>query len=243
MVRPRMKLPGFCMNGGAGRVRVISTAHAQLQQSKRGGAYNSICAAKKAEIFRNVTEMGIVCEPLMKPESEGGGNRVMVVVESRLEAATKAALKWALSHSVQSQDTIVLLHVTKFSSKQGANSSIQKAYGLLYSMKDICQMRRPGVQVEIAVVEGKEKEKGPTIVEEAKQQRATLLVLGQEKRSMAGRLQKMMWWRGEKSQRSTVVEHCIHNASCMVAAVRRKSSKYGGYLITTKRHKNFWLLA
>lgn len=39
------------------------------------------------------------------------GNRVMVVVDASCEA--NGALQWALSHSVQSQDTIVLLYVTK----------------------------------------------------------------------------------------------------------------------------------
>ncbi|XP_023526546.1 uncharacterized protein LOC111790014 [Cucurbita pepo subsp. pepo] len=39
------------------------------------------------------------------------------------------------------------------------------------------------------------------------------------------------------------VEYCIQNASCMAIAVRRKSKKLGGYLITTKRQKDFWLLA
>lgn len=38
-------------------------------------------------------------------------NRVMVVVDSSLEA--KDALQWALTHAVQSQDIIVLLHIAK----------------------------------------------------------------------------------------------------------------------------------
>ncbi|KAJ6987849.1 hypothetical protein NC653_020942 [Populus alba x Populus x berolinensis] len=94
------------------------------------------------------------------------------------------------------------------------------------------------IQIEIAVVEGKEK--GPVIVEEAKKQEVALLVLGQKKRSMTWRL-IMMW----ASNRATggVVEYCIQNADCMAIAVRRKSQKHGGYLITTKRHKDFWLLA
>ena len=42
------------------------------------------------------------------------GNKIMVVVDSSLEA--KGGLEWALSHTVQSQDTVVLLHVAN---KQG----------------------------------------------------------------------------------------------------------------------------
>lgn len=44
------------------------------------------------------------------------GNRIMVVVDSSFEG--KGALEWALSHAVQSRDSIVLLHVSK-PSKQG----------------------------------------------------------------------------------------------------------------------------
>lgn len=44
------------------------------------------------------------------------GNRIMVVVDSSFEG--KGALEWALSHAVQNQDSIILLHVAK-SSKQG----------------------------------------------------------------------------------------------------------------------------
>ena len=94
------------------------------------------------------------------------------------------------------------------------------------------------VEVEVAVVQGKEK--GQTIVEEAKKQGVALLVLGQKKKSMTWRL--IMMWAGNRKT-GGVVEYCIQNASCMAVAVRRKSKKLGGYLITTKRHKDFWLLA
>ena len=38
-----------------------------------------------------------------------------------------------------------------------------------------------------------------------------------------------------------MVEHCIEHAPCVALAVRRRSS--GGYLVSSKRHKDFWLLA
>ncbi|GMP33230.1 hypothetical protein CsSME_00006646 [Camellia sinensis var. sinensis] len=89
------------------------------------------------------------------------------------------ALQWALSHTVQCHDTLVLVLVLLHVTKQGGPSA--RADELLCSTKDTCQMRRPGVQVEIAMVEGKEK--GPTKVEEAKKPRVSLLILGQRKRS------------------------------------------------------------
>ncbi|KAF5730213.1 hypothetical protein HS088_TW20G00585 [Tripterygium wilfordii] len=167
------------------------------------------------------------------------GNKVMVVVDSTVEA--KGALEWALAHTIQTQDSVVLLHVIK-PSKQGPeyNKKLKlEAFEVLHSMKTICQTRRPGVQVEVAMQEGKEK--GKIIVEEAEKQKVSLLVLGQRKRSMLWRFMKR--WRGKQNNHGGFVEYCIQNASCMTIAVRRKGKKLGGYLITTKSHKNFWLLA
>ncbi|KAI5330282.1 Hypothetical predicted protein [Prunus dulcis] len=176
----------------------------------------------------------------LKRGSSEVGNKIMVVVDPSLEA--KGALEWALSHTVQTQDTIVLVHVAK-PSKQGAESDGKinlRAFELLHSMKNVCQRRRPEVEVEVALLEGKEK--GPIIVEEAKRQRVSLLVLGQKrKRSMWWQLIKR--WTRTRSSGEVTVEYCIQNAACMTIAVRRKSKKLGGYLITTKLHKNFWLLA
>ncbi|XP_024972004.1 uncharacterized protein LOC112510885 [Cynara cardunculus var. scolymus] len=168
----------------------------------------------------------------------GCANKVMVVVDTSVEA--KGALQWALTHTVQDQDTIILLHVASpsklgFKSSGGVN---QKAYEHLCSMKKTVQMKRPEVKVEIEVRQGKEK--GPTIVEAAKQERVSLLVLGQKKQSMMWRIRKM--WAAKKSK-NQAVDYCIQKADCMTIAVRKKSKKHGGYLITTKRRKNFWLLA
>ncbi|XP_039020225.1 universal stress protein PHOS32-like [Hibiscus syriacus] len=164
-----------------------------------------------------------------------GGNKVMVVADSSMEA--KGALDWALSHTIQPQDTIVLLHVGKprkrESSKRKRNPRVDD---LLNSMKNMCQMKKPGVRVEVAKVEGKEK--GAIIVEGAKQLKVSLLVLGQRKKSIIWRLMRRL-----TAKRGGVVDYCIQNASCMTIAVRRKSNQLGGYLITTKRHKKFWLLA
>ncbi|KAM5570984.1 hypothetical protein ABKV19_011553 [Rosa sericea] len=175
---------------------------------------------------------------------DGIGNKIMVVVDSSLEA--KGALEWALSHTVQTQDTIVLLHVAQ-PCKQDSNAKKLnlRAFELLHSMKKDCQRRRPGVEVEVALLEGKER--GAIIVEEAKKQKVSLLVLGQKReRSMWWKLIKNCWTsrrRRRTSRSGEVVEYCIQNAGCMTIAVRRKSRRLGGYLITTKLHKNFWLLA
>jgi hypothetical protein len=45
------------------------------------------------------------------------GNKIMVVVDSSLEAM--GALEWALTHAVQSQDNVVLLHVSRIPKQAG----------------------------------------------------------------------------------------------------------------------------
>ncbi|XAR63835.1 hypothetical protein NMG60_11023939 [Bertholletia excelsa] len=239
----RMRVSGFCMSWGLARTRIVRRQPRRRDEDecnyKAKQSYNSIYAQEKGNESGNFD-----CD-LSKLKKAGDelqgveGNRVMVVMDSSAE--TKAALQWALSHTVQPHDTIVLLHVVN-PFPPGANSRRKKAFELLCSMKDMCETRKPGVHVDTAVVEGKEK--GATIVAETKQQKVTLLVLGQRKRSRVQRLRSI--WQGKRSLSrisTRVVEHCIQYTSCMTIAVRRKSNKYGGYLITTKRHKNFWLLA
>ncbi|KAG6765761.1 hypothetical protein POTOM_029818 [Populus tomentosa] len=230
------RLPGFCLNRIRPRVRVRPPPI----QAKPN--LNSTTNDQN-----NENPDSVVGDQEKPGNSEGKpveliGRKIMIVVDSSIEA--QGALQWALSHTVQSQDLLILLHVTKESSKKATGTKTRKERGapraceLVNSVKNMCQLKRPEIQIEIAVVEGKEK--GPVIVEEAKKQEVALLVLGQKKRSMTWRL-IMMW----ASNRATggVVEYCIQNADCMAIAVRRKSQKHGGYLITTKRHKDFWLLA
>ncbi|XP_022738061.1 uncharacterized protein LOC111290834 [Durio zibethinus] len=230
MGRSHSRSPKLSLNRSMARVRVRSP-------SLRGKSASD-CMENDQEVeFLGKQEADNLINDEAGTES-GGGNKVMVVVDSSLEA--KGALEWALSHTIQSHDTIVLLHVAKPRNRESSNRKRNpRIYELLHSMKNLCQMKRPGVQVEVGKLEGKEK--GPIIVEAAKQQKVSLLVLGQRKRSMIWRL--MRRWAGKRGGGGGVVDYCIQNSSCMTIAVRRKSNELGGYLITTKRHKNFWLLA
>ncbi|CAN1839992.1 hypothetical protein LINPERHAP1_LOCUS35927 [Linum perenne] len=168
-------------------------------------------------------------------------NKVMVVVDSGGEA--KGALELALSHTVQTHDSILLLYTSKTSSKQAPElikKIVEAEYCislLNYSSNNI-QLLHHNVNVDVVIREGKNR--GGVIVEEAKKQRVSLLVLGQRKRWVMWRLIQRL-----KSRRihGGVVKYCIQNSSCLTIAVRRQGKKLGGYLITTKRHKNFWLLA
>ncbi|KAL8141880.1 hypothetical protein V2J09_014912 [Rumex salicifolius] len=240
LVRVRTRFRNVCFRISKARIRVRALA---LQSNP---AYNSIPKAdrKTNDLYEDVdgdTPRGSEDEG-DSPNSVDGksinGNRILVVIDSTKEA--KGALDWALTHTVQKEDTIILLHIakTKIGGPDSGSKVNPRAYGLLYSMKSICRTKRPGVKIESVMLKGKEK--GRMIVEEAKLQKASLLVLGHKRRSMTWNL--LMRWTGKQSS-SVVADYCIENSECMTIAVRRKSKKLGGYLITTKRHKNFWLLA
>ena len=102
-----LKLSGFCLNRIRPHVRVRSPP----VQSKPD--VNSTKNDQKKENSGSVME-----------ENSGGGKksgevigrRIMIVVDSSFEA--KGALQWALTHTVQSQDMVILLYVIK-PSKQG----------------------------------------------------------------------------------------------------------------------------
>ncbi|XP_073314680.1 uncharacterized protein [Primulina huaijiensis] len=218
------KMPNFCLN----RIRPLVRVRSPPVQSK----------SQESE-----TDQDNKDDPGSGVEKSGAvnGRRIMIVVDSSMEA--KHAVQWALSHTVQSQDIIILFYVTK-PSNQGDRPSKKEVINpripeFLSGMKSMCQLKMPEVHVEVAVVEGREK--GPTIVAEAKKQGVALMVLGQKKRSVTWRLMSM--WAGKRVPASGLAEYCVQNAGCMALAVRRKSKKLGGYLITTKRQKDFWLLA
>ncbi|XP_038892838.1 universal stress protein PHOS32-like [Benincasa hispida] len=229
------KLPSFCLNRIRPHVRVPIQSKPDSLSVKTG-------PNNKADdsVDDNNDHVG-GAKPVLGIE-----RKIMIVVDSTIEA--EGALHWALSHTVQNQDNILLLHVIKPSTKGEGPSkeTAPRAYELVHSMKTLCQLKRPEVETEVAVVEGG-KEKGAVIVEEARKRGVSLLVLGQKKRSTTWRL--LMVWAGHRwgggggGGGGGVVEYCIQNASCMAIAVRRKSKKLGGYLITTKRQKDFWLLA
>ncbi|CAL9757682.1 unnamed protein product [Musa acuminata subsp. burmannicoides] len=180
------------------------------------------------------------------------GRKIVVAVDSGPEA--KAALQWALSHSLHDNDSLVLVSVVKprrrrklpslgfatsidvlFTSSvyralaAGDRSQTEwssRSHQAFLAMQSMCQARRPEIKVELSVVEGRER--GPAIVEEARKQGASLLVLGQKKRSIAWRVVRL--WSGN-SMRGGVVDYCIQNASCMTVAVRRKSRRGGQVLL------------
>lgn len=96
------KLPSFCLNRIRPHVRVPIQSKPDSVSVKTGQKKADDFEAKKCDDNKTL----------------GIGRKIMIVVDSSFEA--EGALQWALSHTVQNQDKILLLHVTK-PSKRGPN--------------------------------------------------------------------------------------------------------------------------
>lgn len=99
MGRARNTPPSLCITRAIARVRLRSgrTPPSKPTQTDRKNEFSDYGIGKS---FGSNGEKGWC----------GGGNRIMVVVDSSI--AAKGALEWALSHAVQPHDTLLLLHVT-----------------------------------------------------------------------------------------------------------------------------------
>lgn len=106
-MRVRTKLPGFCKSKTVVRVGARSSS----QPYKKNG----LIKFDKTDNKNNIEMSFNSVDSRQDFESTGNNNRVMVVVDPSLDA--NCALQWALSHTVQSQDTIILLYVSKISNE------------------------------------------------------------------------------------------------------------------------------
>ncbi|XP_062213369.1 uncharacterized protein LOC133914258 [Phragmites australis] len=239
------RLPALCGGGRAvtwARTKRVQRASyssssklpAALAKSPGGGAGACYVNANGALMVK-VGEGGA--------KKDGGGRRVMVVADGRPEAA--GALQWALSQAVRSNDTVVLLAVVKPVAQDAITDSCVKILGTrcseqLEATRSICESTRPEVKVETCAVEAEER--APAVVEAARWHGASLLVLGQRRRRGVTRWLQALWRRRRgRGGGATMVEYCIEHAPCVALGVRRRSS--AGYLVSSKRHRDFWLLA
>ncbi|PWZ10970.1 hypothetical protein Zm00014a_037022 [Zea mays] len=92
------------------------------------------------------------------------------------------------------------------------------------------------VEVEALVIQGP---KLSTILSQVKKLEASVLVLSQRKPSPFCCFLRSR----SSSEEEELVEECINRAECLTLAVRRRSKGVGGYLVSTRWQKNFWLLA
>ncbi|CAO2182177.1 unnamed protein product [Urochloa humidicola] len=155
--------------------------------------------------------------------------RVMVVVDE--SSGAKHAMMWALTHVANKGDFLTLLHVLPHS----GSGRGEEASSLANSLGTLCKASRPEVEVEALVIQGP---KLATVLSQVKKLEASVLVLSQCRPSP-------YCWLGCLLRNSSeeFVEQCINQAECLTLAVRKQSKGVGGYLISTRWQKNFWLLA
>ncbi|XP_055832865.1 uncharacterized protein LOC129901642 [Solanum dulcamara] len=178
----------------------------------------------------------------------GGGlvmrKRVMVVVDQ--SSHTKHAMMWALTHVTNKGDILTLLHIVPHysSSPSSSHCSINKgsssdsssssAAHLASSLGSLCKACKPEVEVEALVIQGP---KMATVMSQVKKLEVSVLVLGQKKPS------SLFSCLCGRSSEEEFVEQCINTLDCLTIGVRKQSKGMGGYLISTRWQKNFWLLA
>ncbi|CAM0955400.1 unnamed protein product [Alopecurus aequalis] len=154
-----------------------------------------------------------------------GRKRVLVVVDQ--SSGAKHAMMWALTHVANRGDFLTLLHVLPRGSGGG-----EEASALANSLGSLCKACKPEVEVEALVIQGPML---TTVLSQVKKLEASVLVLSQRKPSP--------FCCFFQSSSEEFVEECISRAECLTLAVRRQSKGVGGYLISTRWQKNFWLLA
>ncbi|CAH1428851.1 unnamed protein product [Lactuca virosa] len=159
--------------------------------------------------------------------------RVMVVVDQSLHS--KHAMLWALTHVANKGDMLTLLQISPNLNKesQGGSSSSAPTNLLVTSLGTLCKACKPEVEVEALVIEGP---KLATVVSQVKKLEVSVLVLGQKSSSFLQCL-------GGMSSTERFVEQCINTVECLTIGVRKQSKGIGGYLISTRWRKDFWLLA
>ncbi|VAH82443.1 unnamed protein product [Triticum turgidum subsp. durum] len=145
-------------------------------------------------------------------------------------SGAKHAMMWALTHVANRGDFLTLLHILPH---YGAGA--EEAPSLANSLGTLCKACRPEVEVEALVIQGP---KLGTILSQVKKLEASVLVLSQTKPSTFCWLSCLTRSSGEE-----LVEQCINQAECLTLAVRKQSKGVGGYLVSTRWQKNFWLLA
>ncbi|XP_058091186.1 uncharacterized protein LOC131237444 [Magnolia sinica] len=161
--------------------------------------------------------------------------RVMVIIDQSTRA--KHAMMWALTHVANKGDLLTLLQIIPPQKK--AQRKRTRPYfadssspHLANSLASLCKACRPEVEVEALLIQGPRL---ATVISQVKKLGASVLILGQHKHSPVS-----CFFRGRSEN---FVEQCINNAECLTMAVRKQSRDVGGYLISTRWQKNFWLLA
>lgn len=109
-------MPGFCLN----RIRPLVRIRSPIIQSAKNHSESAVSEEEKKGDDGNADqkEKRSIEVVNVKHAVINVGRKIMVVVDSSPEA--KNAIHWALTHTVQSHDVLILLYVTKPSSNSGS---------------------------------------------------------------------------------------------------------------------------
>ncbi|KAB2092692.1 hypothetical protein ERO13_A02G043500v2 [Gossypium hirsutum] len=193
--------------------------------------------------------------------SPSRSRNVMVVVDPTPQSA--AALQYALSHALVEQDKLILFYIENPSSWKNAlatflrkssnssssapNSISEGAFGtdadFLDQMRRACEVAQPKINIKIEKTDMDGKDKASVILSKSKDLRIDLIIIGQ-KRSLSSAILGIKRQSGSlKGQKAIdTVDYLIENSPCSCVAVQKKGQN-GGYVLNSKTHKNFWLLA
>ncbi|KAL4271683.1 hypothetical protein GQ457_13G026380 [Hibiscus cannabinus] len=186
---------------------------------------------------------------------------VMVVADPTPQSA--AALQYALSHALVERDKLILFHIENPNSWRNTLSMLLRRpnhYAVsapnfvpdgasntetdfLDQMKRVCEVAQPKIDVRVEKTDMDGKDKATIILSKSKALGIDLIIIGQ-KRSLSSVI------LGYKRQNGSVkaakpidtADYLIENSQCTCVGVQKKGQN-GGYVINSKTHKNFWLLA
>ncbi|ONK77451.1 uncharacterized protein A4U43_C02F6660 [Asparagus officinalis] len=183
--------------------------------------FSSSCYFSASTRFNGENEEGMVMRK----------KRVMVVIDE--SSGAKQAMMWALTHVANGGDLLTLLYVVKSSDHSAdGRSKEEEAACFAKSLASFCKACKPEVQTEALAIKGPKLD---TVLSQVKKLEASVLVLSQSKPSAFSCL--------FKRSSEEFVEQCIDRAECLTMSVRKQSRGVGGYLVSTRWQKNFWLLA
>ncbi|XVE81949.1 hypothetical protein DITRI_Ditri15bG0107600 [Diplodiscus trichospermus] len=192
--------------------------------------------------------------------------KVLVVADPTPHSA--AALQYALSHALLEQDELILFHIENpnswkntfstflrkqsFSSGASATAAPNNAVpeggastdvDFLDQMKRACEIAQPKIPVRIEKTDMDGKDKATVILSKSKALGIDLIIIGQ-RRSLSSAI--LGYRRPSGSTRGSklidTADYLIENSPCTCVGVQKKGQN-GGYVLNSKTHKNFWLLA
>ncbi|XWS08713.1 hypothetical protein CRYUN_Cryun40dG0024600 [Craigia yunnanensis] len=187
--------------------------------------------------------------------------KVMVVANPTPHSA--AALQYALSHALLEQDELILFHIENpnswkntfstflrkpsFSSGATAPNSVPEGSStdidFLDQMKRACEIAQPKIPVRIEKTDIDGKDKATVILAKSKALGIDLIIIGQ-RRSLSSAIRGYTRPGGSMrgSKLTNIADYLIENSPCTCVGVQKRGQN-GGYVLNSKTHKNFWLLA